>query len=249
MNTQRTFSPEDLTAYLDGEADVALARAIDEAKVHMPELRARLEALNIETAQIRAAFDTVLPLAPSLAPSIRKAPEASPVIMPWQAVVATACLCLAIGWGASSLLTHARHDTWQHYAAMYHAMYVTDTLAHVRPTAQTTTEELGRVSRALGMTIKTDALSASDQLDFRRAQVLGFAGRPVAQIAFVSKTGAPVALCIALVDDARSEPVRPAIVLGMRAATWSKGRYQYLLIGGTDAGVVEASAASFAKAL
>ena len=169
-------------------------------------------------------------------------------------MVAIALISLAVGWGVSNLLIHARIETWQHYAATYHAMYVRDTLANVRPTHETTAIELRRVSEVLGLTITQDALSGSDQLEFKRAQVLSFDGRPVVQLAFLSKTGAPIALCVTRTDTThadtnRPSSIRPETILGMRAATWSKGDYQYLLIGGTDAATIATSAAAFATAL
>jgi anti-sigma factor RsiW len=243
MITQRTFSNEDLTAYLDGEADVGLSQAIDEAKAASPDVRARLEVLRIDAATVRAAFDAVLPA------SIIGAPSRQVAQMPWRALAATALISLAVGWGASHLVVRSQTETWQHYAATYHAMYVSDTLAHVRPTVQTTADELQRVSAALGLAIQHEALARSDQLEFKRAQMLGFEGQPVAQLAFVTKSGAPVALCITRTNGVWTETVSTRQMLGMSAATWSKGPYQYLLIGGTDAGLIAKSAQAFAEAL
>jgi ParB-like chromosome segregation protein Spo0J len=249
MTTLRTFSNEDLTAYLDGEADASLVRAIDEAKVTSADLCARLGSLRIDAAGLSAAFDAVLPLAPALPETIAHVPARLAKPWPWRAMAATALISLAIGWGVSSLAMRTQTETWQHYAATYHAMYVHDTLAHVRPTAQTTAEELRRVSETLGLAIKPEVLARSELLEFKRAQVLGFEGRPVVQLAFVSRTGAPVALCITRTDSARTDTFRPSTILGMSASTWSKGRYEYLLIGGTDATMIATSAATFEKAL
>jgi anti-sigma factor RsiW len=250
MTTHPTFTNEDLTAYLDGEADAAVARAIDQAKATSPELRSRLAALHIDPAGVRTAFDAALPLAPALPTVVGDAATArGPTSRPWRALAATALISLAAGWGASHLYTRAKIETWQHYAATYHAMYVRDTLANVQPTQQTTLDELARVSDALGFTLKQTALVQSGHLAFKRAQVLGFDGRPVVQIAFVSNTGVPVALCITRRDDSRTDVSRTSSMLGMSAATWSKGQYQYLLIGGTDATLIAASALAFEKAL
>jgi anti-sigma factor RsiW len=253
MTLHPHFTNEELTAYLDGVAGPELARAIETAKAASPEVRGRLASLQIDPLKIKVAFDALLPTAPVLPVTLTQArPGQLRAVLPWRMLAATALVSLALGWATSSLVTHwanRQTTTWQHYAATYHAMYRHETLAHVRPSPSVTADDLSRISQALGLTVSQDLVTRSDALEFKRAQVLGFEGQPVAQLAFTTKAGVPVALCIARVDVEGSVPVRTATVLGMSSATWSKGRYQYLLIGGTELSTIAVSANAFAKAL
>lgn len=255
MTQPRTFSSEDLTSYLDGEADTNLRRAVDHALADDVALRHRLDHLKLDRVAIAAAFDTLLVTAPPY-------PSKSGILQlqhrskrqRWLAIAATALVCFGLGWTASTLITRAKTETWQHYAATYHAMYVTNTLAHVAEDPVAAADDLSRVSSALGLAIVPSALSGADQLEFKRAQVLGFGGRPVVQIAFLakgglSKAGAPIALCITRIGVAGSRAIQTDTVLGMAAATWTKDVHEYLLVGGTDASLIATAAAQLAKAL
>ena len=66
MTTGRTFSDEDLTAFLDGEADDALAREIEAALEADQDLAARLEGLTVPIAALQRAFATQLSAAPAM---------------------------------------------------------------------------------------------------------------------------------------------------------------------------------------
>jgi anti-sigma factor RsiW len=249
MTQPRIFTSEDLTAYLDGEADATLVHDIEGAVSADAELRLRLASLTIQTGAVKSAFDAILPVASAYPATIESMRNGPPAMTAWRTLAATALICLGLGWTASTLTTRAKTETWQHYAATYHAMYVNGTLSHVTSTPAITAEDMKRVSDALGLAIDPAALAGVDQLDFKRAQVLGFDGRPVAQLAFLSTAGAPIALCITRTDAAQPRAVYADTVLGMASATWSKGAHEYLLIGGTDAALIAKAAAVFVRVL
>jgi len=60
----RQFSDEDLTAFLDGEADANLSEAIESALIEDGVLSQRLADLHLDKDDLKAAFDDLLETAP-----------------------------------------------------------------------------------------------------------------------------------------------------------------------------------------
>ena len=199
MTRSRTFTNEELTAYLDGEAEAGLDAEIAAALESDPQLREQLRRLQVDTAALRTSFDAMLTEAPP-APDWVAQPAAEPNSprsrYQFAAIAAVAVTCLIGGWLAASLLNAPPPPSWQDFAAKYHALYVTDTLRNADTTAQTVNRGLARVAAALGRELDPSIVRRLDGLDYKRAQVLGFQGTPLIQVAYLSKSGAPVALCI-----------------------------------------------------
>ena len=106
-------------------------------------------------------------------------------------------------------------------------------------------DELNRVSAAIGKTIDVSALNVSPELDYKRAQILGFKGQALVQLAFLTSTGHPVALCIIRSDREAPGKIVSETMEGMSSAYWSQGGYEYLLIGGKDQSMVSRLAEKF----
>jgi hypothetical protein len=87
------------------------------------------------------------------------------------------------------------------------------------------------------------------EFEYKRSQILGFEGRPLMQVAYLSRVGSPVVLCIMRSDATAALGVKTDVMQGMAAATWRKGNYEYLLIGGHDKALIERAANTFAAAL
>lgn len=249
MTDRHSFSDEELTAYLDGETGHAQAQRIGHALDRDDLLEERLEALSIDKAQLRKGFDALLETAPE-APALclTESGEAPKSAMAWRSIAATSLVCLMAGYGAGYLSAPQPDRSWHGFVAAYQALYVNATLSPVERPRPVAEAELRRVSRALGKDLDPAALRQHDRLDYKRAQVLGFNGRPLVQIAFLSKVGAPVALCIIRADGG-STGIATSTMHGMRTAAWAKDGYQYLLIGGTDAGLIGNAARHFAARL
>ena len=247
MSEANTFSDEELTAYLDGETDHTPAVAIARALESDPELAARLEGLSVNTAGIASAFDRLLPEAPeALLPADTSKPVTSRShVANVRAMVASGLLCLVIGWTASYFVTQPEDETWRDFVAAYQALYSTDTLAHINQSPDAASVELKRVSRALGKALDLDAVRQDDLFEYKRAQVLGFEGSTLVQLAFLSKDGVPFALCIIRSDKRQRSGVRMATMEGLSSASWSKDGYEYLLIGGDDSALIERAAAEY----
>lgn len=80
-------------------------------------------------------------------------------------------------------------------------------------------------------------------------QTLGFEGRPLMQLTFLSKFGDPIALCIIRSRNTETQGIVVNEMRGMLAASWSKDGYEYLLIGGRDEALIRNAASEFAKTL
>lgn len=251
MSSDTAFTDEQLTAYLDGEFDFVSEQEVTAALESDPHLKARLDTLAMDTDRVAAAFDELLARAPS-APELSGMEPAAPV---WlrsavlRCVAATAVVCLVVGWGAGFMSSQRELDTWRDFVAAYQALYINRTLVHIDQAEDDAQAELGRVADAIGRELKLTALSRVEQLDYKRAQILGFEGRPLAQITFLSKIGAPIALCIIRSARADTAPVETSTMQGMASAHWSKGGYEFLLIGGADTALIKSAADAFAARL
>lgn len=251
MTNGPTFSDEQLTAYLDGEVDHIPADEIRAALEQDATLRARLESLSLETGHVAGAFDSLLDRAPEM-PELdldAEPADTSPGRRNVIAMAAAAVVCLVIGWGAAGLTTGSDLETWDEYVAAYHALYVNGTLAGVDQPETAAAAELEHVSKAVGRNVDLSALKGIDGLDYKRAQILGFEGRPLMQLTFLSRVGAPVALCIIKSADAGHQGMRTQRMLGMSSAHWTGDGYEYLLIGGTDDALIKSVADALVETL
>lgn len=251
MSEGNTFSDEELTAYLDGETDHAPTAAIARALERDRDLAERLERLSVNTAGIATAFDRLLPEAPeALLPDEPPQPAASrSYATNVRTLVASGLLCLVIGWSASYLVSQPEEETWMDFVAAYQALYSTETLAHIEQSPDAASAELQRVSGALGKELDLDDVKQDDLFDYKRAQILGYQGNTLIQLAFLSESGVPFALCIIRSEKQQRSDVRVATMEGLSSAYWSKDGYEYLLIGGNDAAVIERAAAKYRKRL
>jgi hypothetical protein len=70
-------------------------------------------------------------------------------------------------------------------------------------------------------------------LAFKRAQLLEFDKRPLAQFAYLDPAGVPVAFCATRTSEADS-PIRAGSCRGLAAAFWSMNDYGFIVIGATQ---------------
>jgi len=244
MTDRSHIRDEDLTAFLDGEADGPLQAEIEDALASDPGMQRRLTELSVDRDALRAGFDALLEDAPAAPASLSQTAE---VTRPrWRvgpvALAASVVICLFVGGLTGFSLGGRDEQTWRDFAAAYHALYVEETLANVTVSESAVGTELSRVQEALGKQIDFHTLSKLEQMNFKRAQVLGFQGRPLVQLAFLSTRREPIALCIIRWDGATDRPQVSERMLGMSAVRWTKDGYGYLLVGGTDDTMLEEAA-------
>ncbi|WP_299191063.1 hypothetical protein [uncultured Litoreibacter sp.] len=241
MSDYADISDEDLTAYLDGEADDALSSRIEAALAMDASIAQRLEALSIDVGSLKGALDGLLPSAPR---DLVPARAAANTNRPW-GIGATVAASLIVGVTAGYLYASkpAPEPGWMAYVAAYQALYVNATLADAGGAQGT---ELAQLAGVLGRDL--EGVDTAPNLTFKRGQVLGFKGKALVQLAYLSSAGDPVALCI-IKTSGEAKPVTTTQLEGMQAASWSDGNHAYLLIGGDDAALVAENAAFFAQTL
>jgi len=224
------ISDELLTAYLDGELEADERARIDARLDADPDLAGRLAALDAPLADLRVGMERLATLAPRPDVPSPKRISAGPV-------AAALVLGLALGAGGMALrYDPAPRDTWQDYAAAYHALYRVETLASIP--AQT---DFSAISPVIEFDL--DAFAQASRIQILRAQILGYDDQPIIQMAYL-QDGRPFALCVTF-GDGTPTPITEGELEGLPVAQWSDGTHHFLLIGGEGAPNVAADAAYF----
>ena len=104
--------------------------------------------------------------------------------------------------------------------------------------------ELARATAAVGRQIDLSAVNELPGLTYKRAQILGFNGRQLAQLTFLDEDGDPIAICV-IPSDASDMPAHTADLEGMASERWIDKGHAFLIIGGNDQAQVSTIASSF----
>ena len=240
----RQFTDEELTAYLDGEAEASLSEAVSKALDDDPSLVERVSRLHINTLEIKTAFDELLNVAPPAPEVVFDEPVVTGRSWGWLKTAAALVVAVGLGFGVGSLNRSSELEEWQDYAAAYHKLYVPDTLSSTGLNNETLETQLSEVSEAIGHKLTLDSISSFEALSLKRSQTLGFEGGKIAHIALLDVDGNPIALCITTSSD--ETPMISAEIHGMQSVRWSNGTHAFYLVGGTDRAILEAAARHFA---
>lgn len=247
MTEQTSFTDEELTAYLDDEADPELRNKIENARESDIDLQAQLDRLKINTQQIESAFNNLLDHAPATV-EIPEMPVQRRINTTLNKIAVAALVALIVGVGIGNKFSQdAKLDGWRGYVAAYHALYTEQTLVDIAQTNIAASDQLRIAAATIGKDISIDTLQASKSLSFKRSQVLGFKGKPLLQLSFVTESGEPVALCILKKPDLPDSQPKTVILEGMPATSWSKSGYDYILIGGSDTNLIKNAAQIYAS--
>jgi len=231
---KQQFTDEELTAYLDGEQDPADTRALLQALDSDADLKARLDALRIpDMTDIRASFSLNQLQAPEMPAHLLAAPTRSGSLLRVGLIAAS---LLGAFWLGAAVNTNLNANTqqaeWITAIAAYQTLYVPATLAAPRQDSALTTRTLKDAQQSLGVDL-TNALDLPG-LTFKRAQMLGFAGNPLLQIAYVTKSGAPMALCLTKVTSGEM-PMQDVTSHDIDGTAWTKNGVGYYLVGASTA--------------
>ncbi len=243
------YSDEDLTAFLDGKTTPEDAAKISADVATDTELARRIEGLAVDTDALKTAFDPVLGIARTrnlehVLECANSHVNANSRFQPNRLLLgASLAAAVIVGVGIGSVFLSPKSD-WRMEVAHYQALYVPDTLAAITPDADRLKAEFSSAGKAVGLPLDPQDFSDIDGFTLRRAQVLGFEGSPLVQIAFTLNDGSPIAFCILAQSGKPSGPETDFLV-GLAAASWSTDTHRFLAIGGDDAGQVLA----FAKEL
>ncbi len=242
------FTDEQITAYLDGEREHTPYNEIDIARKTDNNLETRIKQLSFDPQMIVQSMDSLLTIAPKT-PELSKPTAANDNGNSWlKGGLMSACAFAIMLFGGilGYSVSDRQTDSWREYVAAYHYLYITNTLSAVQNEARAATAELERVGGAIGKQLELASLVDFEGLDYKRSQILGYEGKPLAQMTFLSKMGTPIALCIIRTGSDSDEAIDYINMEGMAAATWSKNGYEYLIIGGNDQMLIDNAAKHFA---
>ncbi|NNU46549.1 anti-sigma factor [Rhizobium sp. WYCCWR 11279] len=247
MTTKHTIpSDEDLTALIDGELTPEEAARI-EAIVNEDESTAeRLEFLARANLPFEQAF------APLLAEAPREKLQAMLAALPVQqsarsgptpafatrrrflgalaaslaAGIAIDRAVIGIGKGFSA---KDENSEWRAVVADYISLYTAETLAGPVPGREDQAAQLAGLDEKLGLSLSPEAVSLPG-IDFKRALLLQYDGKALAQIAYLDPETGPMALCIVESDKG---PKAPDLEhrKGMNVVYWSNATHAFMLIG------------------
>jgi anti-sigma factor RsiW len=245
------ITDEELIAYLDDVLDPARRREIGIALESDESLQHRLAALFIDKDAIKAAFDAVARTAPvqhmqqRLDDGWEPSQQGGLSSWRWSRIAAVFALGIGLGYAGGAGVYKSRDQNWHEAVANYQVLYVTGTLASLPADMESQRNDIAAVSAKLGLSITPEALRVPG-LGFKRAQLLQFQGRPLAQFAYLDADDVPVAFCATRTGDADS-PVKTGRFHGLPAAFWSRGGYGFMVIGAARVEELEHAAGVLAK--
>lgn len=268
MADSENGAPADLEAliqaYLDGALSVDQAGEVERLLATSPRARAVFDALTRETDALRALFDAEAAAMAEARPidmsriGVDAASEADPIPpapSAWsRRRAAQAALALAATLAAGVVLGTRIRPTpapnapgWRMSAAVYHRLYSAETFESAPVAPAALQSGLSALEDALGVDLSR--LDAPEGLQLKRAQLLRFNGRSLAQLAFLDADGAPIALCF--IRSARPASgdlqFQTSTLLDMTAVDWRAGAFDFLLIGDAPRAALQELARTFAR--
>lgn len=246
------ISDEMLTAFLDGESDPALAKQIADALVKDPALARRIEALEIPKSTIRQAFDRAMQAAPleRFEATLETPPPGRNVngirqgkrtMVQIAAAAAIMAFALGIAAGRFSWQRPTGDEDWRVAVAEYQALYSPATLESIAPNAAESDHAIQRVATEVGAPIAPSLLKSLEHVSFKRAQILRWRDAPLAQFAFLTHGGIPLAFCATPTREA-NQSIDHQVLKGLASSSWVVDGMAYMVIGGEDPVLVNAIA-------
>ncbi|MBY5374759.1 anti-sigma factor [Rhizobium leguminosarum] len=247
MTTKQTIpSDEDLTAFIDGELTAEEAARI-EAIVNEEESTAeRLEFLARANLPFEQAFAPLLSEAPreklaAMLAAIPAQPSAKSGPTPAFAsrrrflgalaaslVAGIAIDRAVIGIGAR-FSAKDENSEWRAVVADYVSLYTPESLAGPVPAREDQAAQFAGLEEKLGLSLSPEAVSLPG-VDFKRALLLQYDGKPLVQIAYLDPETGPMALCIVKSDKGPKAPDLESRK-GMNVVYWSNATHAFMLIG------------------
>ena len=226
-----SYSDRQLRDFLAGRLARDTAERIEQSMLVDRDLERRIMALDDMAGEVRAAMKTV----PNQGLLRQIEAGMAPKRRPWWAAVAAA---VVVGFGAGWVLNDTPPEDWRAQVAQYQSLYVPETVTGTRFSEEALGAQMAASSARLGRSLDPEALASLGALELARAQILSVEGQPLIQIAYRGPEDAPFALCI-MPAEGGERGLRSEALYGLATAAWSDGAFQYILVGGTDAGFVE----------
>jgi anti-sigma factor RsiW len=254
--------PDDgiLTAYLDGELEPAERSVLEARLAGDAELSARLEHLRRGGLAFAEAYDLLLTTAPDdRLGEILAACQAAAMRPPrrnWRLAAIAAALAIFVAGAAAGYLLPlvtgvtepvrvAEAPGWRQVVAEYMTFITPDTLAVVPDSPAVLADALTAVGQKISLGLTPDKLTLP-HVYLKTAQLLEFRGKPLAELAYLSRDDGPLAFCIiangrpdATIDFEQRE--------GFNIVYWTKDGLGYMLIGKAPRDKLEAYAGDLAN--
>ncbi|MGG6896087.1 MULTISPECIES: anti-sigma factor family protein [Rhizobium] len=244
LNKGHMPTDEQLTAFIDGELDAADREWVERLIAGDARVAERFDFLSRSALPFEEAFEPMLAEAPAAkleamlaAVTTAKKSKARAAGIGRRgflaAVAASFVAAIAIDRAVIGLgrrLSKPDEDTeWRAAVAEYLSLYTADTLSapagdHVQQVAQ-----LNEVSMKLGLSLAPEAV-AMPGVEFKRAQILNYDNKPLAQIAYLDPESGPMALCIVQSAKGAAAPDMESR-RGMNVVYWSSATHAFMLIG------------------
>lgn len=241
-----TVPPDEmLVAYIDGELNTADRDAVEAMLCRDQRTRERLDLLALGDPPFREALQPLLEAAPTarleamlaaIQPSQAR-PERHPQLSRRGFLAAAAACLVAAGIGidraATAIATRVdapdESAEWRAVVAEYLSLYTAETLSAPDGDRGAQAAQLAVVGAKLGLPLTPKSV-ALPGVDFRRAQVLQYDGKPLAQIVYLDPESGPMALCLVLSNGGAAEPNQERR-RHMNVVYWSTARHAFMLIG------------------
>jgi anti-sigma factor RsiW len=230
----------ELVALIDNELDESSRTALLARLAADDRLRRRYEELREAGAPLAASLDALLGQAP-LARLRAALPADEPLGQPPRRFAGFALRDLAAGfviglvaagvaaWAAWSFGLFGQRDDWRSAVAEYTDLYTNETFSPLNPDAPLQAVELSAIRAKVGGNLTPENI-ALPGLRFTVAFMLSHGGHPLAVIAYVDPSGAPILLCV-LANRAPDAPIRSERRGDLSLAFWSDDGRSYLVIG------------------
>jgi anti-sigma factor RsiW len=230
----------ELVALIDNELDESSRTALLARLAADDRLRRRYEELREAGAPLAASLDALLGQAP-LARLRAALPVDEPLGQPPRRFAGFALRDLAAGfviglvvagaaaWAASKFGLFGGREDWRTAVVEYTDLYTNETFSPLNPDAALQAAELSFVGGKVGANLTPENVSLPG-LRFTVAFMLSHAGHPLAVIAYVDPSGAPVLFCIHA-NRAPDAPMRSERSGDLSLAWWSRSGRSHLVIG------------------
>jgi anti-sigma factor RsiW len=244
LDNKNMPSDELLTAFIDGELEAAERNRMEKLIAGDARVAERFDFLSRSDLPFREAFEPVLAAASSAKldamlaaiPSTKEQKKAASGIGR-RGFLSAIAACLVAGVaidraaiGISHRLAKPDEGTeWRAVVAEYLSLYTSDTLSAPAGDRAEQAAQLSEVGSKLGLTLTPETV-AMPGVDFKRAQVLNYDSKPLAQIAYLDPESGPMALCIIPSTKGASAPDMENR-RGMNVVYWSNATHAFMLIG------------------
>ncbi|QND54217.1 anti-sigma factor [Phyllobacterium sp. 628] len=237
-------SDEILVAFLDGELDPDKRSQLEHLVETDEAVAERMSFLASSNLPFRDAFEPLLHKAPKAELETMLADVLPPLPVKEQArgwsrrSFLAACVgFIAVGIAAdrtflgvqASLRDEPDGSDWRSAVAQYMSLYTADTLGTGPVDVALQTSQLRTVGSKLGLTLTPDQVQLPGAT-LKRAWMLAYEGKALAQITYLDANQAPMALCIVQSPKGAKAPEIEQRH-GMNVVYWSSPTHAFMLIG------------------